>query len=184
MSIRVTGDTAPAVGAFDRIANGMQAALMAAVVDSADVVTEHIQREIFRSFTRGKGRLAKSFKTRALRGGDPAALSRSFRKYAKILDEGGAIRAKKGKYLAIPLPGSKRRTKSYKDQLFFHKTRRGGVLLHRVSKKPLFTLVPSTRIRGRQYVSIAEKAARPEVEAAFARVLGVLTERSSRRLGR
>ena len=97
--------------------------------------------------------------------------------YALIQDEGGTIKAKTVKNLAIPLsneakvPGKWPRTWAPKT-LFFLKSKRGNKLLaERIGKgriKPHYLLKPSVTIKGKGYVERARRSA----EKIIAEIIG------------
>lgn len=130
------------------------------------------------------GRLARSFKPRVLVTGDEvsgAAISDLV--YARIHDQGGDIRPRRRKFLAIPLAGVRRgqRPREFPRKLAFIKTGPSAVLAETVGKGkrarlvPRYALVKSARIRATGYQAEAFRAFEHEapafVEAALRRAV-------------
>jgi phage gpG-like protein len=80
--------------------------------------------------------------------------------YSRIHQEGGTIRAKSGKYLAIPLPTlsvSERRTKGPRDfpNTFIARSRAGNLIVFQrngSAVRPLFVLKTSVTIKRRKFL--------------------------------
>lgn len=89
--------------------------------------------------------------------------------YARILERGGAIRAKKAKYLTIPFPGVKGLARNFPDS-FVIKSKSGALLI--VQKdgkgrlKPLFLLKKEVKIPAFNWLSGSVADRRAELDRA------------------
>lgn len=145
--------------------------LESGVFKCAQIAAGELRRTVYSTFKGRTGELARSFKETFLgnaKDGIRSAGALSDLVYAPIQDEGGTVTPKRGKYLAIPLPGAGvpygKWPRDYaKGELHFIKSRAGNALLADPTGKPIFALKTSVRLRGRGYVRAAADAAAPKM---------------------
>jgi hypothetical protein len=160
IDIRITGDDA------ERFLRALEVeitpALARAVLRSAQDAAGELALASMEALTkRPTGSLARSFEVEMVSGsGGLSAGAFSRLPYAAIHDSGGTIRAKRRKYLAIPLDGIPRGMgpRQYPTPLEFRPSRsgNGGVLVD-ASGKPRYALKRSVRMRATGYVGVALK---------------------------
>ena len=117
------------------------------------------------------GALARSWRSRFVTRGATEATAEAYSElaYARIQDEGGTIKPRTRKFLAIPLvrlPVGKWPRDWPRDALQFIRTRRGGLLVERVKRgrgRAIYALVRSSTIKGSGYVAAGIKAAEPDL---------------------
>lgn len=155
--------------------------LEAGIMEAAQQTTTIMRRHITEVFPSGRtGALGRSYKETFFgwQGGGVSAGVLSDLVYAGILDEGGTVRARTVKSLAVPimggrsLPVGKWPRHFAKGELTFIARKGRAPILAQVSKRgvvrPLFVLKPSVTIRGRGYVDeVATQA-----ELVIAEILG------------
>lgn len=85
-------------------------------------------------------------------------------KYARILEKGGQIKAKRVKYLTIPFPGVKGRARNFPDT-FVLRSKKGNLIIAErrgaTGFRPLFLLKPSVMIPEFKWFSIPLKEKTP-----------------------
>lgn len=176
------------VGAVTRLLNSIAAktpqVLANAVLRGALYAEGEIKRTI-NTEMHGRGGLARSFRSRFVGGvgADVSAEAYSDLVYARIQEDGGVIRPKHRKALAVPLRSAKvppgkwpRHFPRTGPQALHLIPRRGeSSLLAQVSGgrvKPIFALVDSVAIKPRHYVARTAEKIAPEVQAIVADALG------------
>lgn len=178
MSLTVTFDGE--VGSIvDRIARGVSGESAGAVLRAAFIAAGELRRTSRDLNRTGKatGRLSRSFKETFV-GAGPEGLEAgaySDLTYAEIQDQGGIVRPKSGKMLAIPLKGAGvprgKWPRDYPKGALF---RVGKALATRAGDKGklkfLFALKSSVRIPPTNYVAKAEESLGPLLVAHFAGV--------------
>jgi hypothetical protein len=152
----------------------IDAAFAKAVLRAASFAGGEIRRLVESTFPGSKGNLARSFLPATFvqaKEGVIAAGAVSDEPHADIQDRGGTIYPRTVKMLAIPLTpyAEKRWPRDWpRDDLTIIRSKRGNLLLMDIRSKklvPQYVLKDSVTIKGKQYISRAERAARPEVEA-------------------
>ena len=111
------------------------------------------------------GALAKSYRI-YMKKGDLVGYYGSNQKYARILEEGGTIRPKRGKYLAIPLDAAKYGvggsvTARHHKDLFAVRSKKGTLILDKAAKAgitPMFVLKKKVKLDPRKTIERTEKA--------------------------
>lgn len=106
--------------------------------------------------------------------------------YARLLEEGGTIRPKKGTFLAIPIRGTPAETKGARvgkiastfSNIFFALSKRGHPLLmgsvgEDGEVQPLFLLRRSVKIRPHKIFATAFAEADPEIAAIFEKEISI-----------
>lgn len=143
--------------------------------------TEEIRRRAGQSapvadkWTWRTGALAKSYE-RFWKPGDLVGYYGSPTKYARMMEEGGTVRPKRAKMLAIPLKAAKYGVggglpPSKRDDLFMIRSRKGNLLLVKAAAAgitPMFVLKDQVKIDPRRTIERTEKKKMPEVEKLIA----------------
>lgn len=181
MSIEITSTGVNVSALMMGIAKGVTDELGRRVLEGAQYVAGVIRKTVTSTFPDGRtGGLARSYHETFIgwKGDDSvSAAAESALVYARILDEGGTILPKSGKYLAIPVPERNISAGKWprhwgKDQLTFIKSKSGKALLATVSKKgkvvPQYFLVQQSTIRARNYLAASAKAS----EEGVAEIIG------------
>lgn len=159
-------------GVLNRLASHMPKVLQKSVLLAAEYVAGEIRRNVMSTFKGRTGNLARSFRVTFLgwdsEGVSAGALSDSV--YAGIQEEGGTIKPRNKKFLAIPLPNANvpvgKWPRDYGDKLTLIPRKGKPALLAIVTKKkvtPMFVLVPSATITGKGYIARAKEDALPVV---------------------
>jgi len=168
-AVKITGDIGVA---FHTKAVALGAEAPQAVLRAANHAGGEIARQVFAKHGGGKGTLARSFLPAAFVDvpGSIAAGAFSDLVYAEVQDQGGTIRPKSGKNLAIPLtPQARNRwPRDWGDKLFFLKSKNGkGLLAERVGNgkklKVQYVLQPQVTITGSGYIRAAAAVAAPVI---------------------
>lgn len=171
--ITVKVDISDATKSLDEIQKGLPGALRRGVMKAAQIFEGAVRRTIYDTFKGRTGGLARSFrsalvyseKTRA------GAVVGSDSPYAEIQNDGGPIRPRTVRYLAIPV--GKTRNKAIapwprdRSDLVLIKSKKGNLLLAKVSKKgkidPQYVLKPSVELKGRRYLERALESSLAEI---------------------
>ena len=157
LDVRITGDDAEAF--LDALSRAVTPAVARAVLRAAQAASGELSLASMEALTkRPTGSLARSFDVEVTgKGGQISAGAFSRLPYAAIQDSGGTIRAKRRKYLAIPLDGIPRGMgpRQYPTPLEFRPSRKGGGVLVDASGKARYALKRQVRIRGTGYVRTA-----------------------------
>lgn len=157
---------------------------------------ETIQAEVVRS-TMARlakdptGELARSWEVAVgVSGSEVSGSVRSEVPYARIHNEGGTVRPRRGKYLAIPLRpplprGAGRRMMPRHDATPMRawRSRRGNLLLWDVSRsppQPRYLLRRETQIPATRYIDIAVEASTDDAHGAFVAVVEEALDRAAR----
>lgn len=141
-----------------KLAAAMTVATAKAVLRAGQAASGELAQAVMDLLTkRPTGGLARSFEVTFVDGEEPRSRAASSLPYAKIQDEGGTIRPKRAKMLAIPLDGVPRgmRPREYGQPLSFRPAKGGGGVLVDPSGKPRFSLRRSVVIRGVGFVRVA-----------------------------
>ena len=189
-AINIRADISGVERLLNSIAAKTPAALAKAVLAGAQFAEGEIKRTLYDE-TQGRGELARSFHSRFLgwQGGDVSAEAYSDLVYARIQEDGGVIRPKHRKALAVPIRLAKvprgkwpRHFPAEGPQSLHFIPRRGRAPLlaqvkrnkkgETVSVKPLFVLLRSVTIKPQRYVARTAKRVAPEVERLIAEALG------------
>lgn len=157
------------------------------VFKCAQIAAGEIRRAIYATFRGRTGELARSFHETFLgdaKDGIRSAGALSDLVYAPIQDEGGTVVPKRGKYLAIPLPGANvpfgKWPRDYaKGDLHFIKSKAGNALLADPTGKPIFALKTSVRLKGRGYIRAAADAASPKMAEVMGESIKVAIGRAT-----
>lgn len=159
--------------ALKDIKKSLAKVMSSGVFAAAQLTVGIIRREIMRLLKPGTGGLARSFKETLIDKSSGGASAGAFSDlvYARIQDEGGIIRPKFRKNLAIPLKSARVPLGKWPrdfppGELTFIKSKKGNSLLARVSKgkiEPVFVLKPSVTIKGVGYIESARRKAEPKI---------------------
>lgn len=181
------------VGAVTRMLNSIAAqtpkALATGLLRAAQFASGEIRSTLYDE-TAGRGALARSFKERLIgfQGGDISAESYSTLVYARIQEDGGVIRPKNRRALAVPIKGAKipagkwpRHFPAEGPQALHLIPRRGRASLlaqvkrdargETTSVRPLYVLLPSVTIKPQRYVARTAARIAPRVQAMVADAL-------------
>jgi hypothetical protein len=178
MNARPYGNAAKVLDGLDSAVDEVLAKTM---LRAGAVVGGEIARVVVRRFPGGTGALARSFLPPTFiskRPGEIKVGALSSLVYARIQDEGGSIKAKRSKLLAIPLtPKAKSRWPRDwpKNSLALIKTKKGNLLLIDAKSKRIkahYVLTPRVRIPGRNYLAEAEANSMDEVNAILTDAFG------------
>lgn len=157
LDVRIVGDDAEAF--LSALSKAVTPAVARAVLRAAQAASGELSLASMEALTkRPTGSLARSFDVEVLSKGDTISAGAFSRlPYASIQDAGGTIRAKRRKYLAIPLDGIPRGMgpRQYPTPLEFRPSRKGGGVLVDSTGKPRYALKRQVRIRGTGYVRTA-----------------------------
>ena len=141
------------------MADGVARAVLRAGQEAAGELSEAVIDLLTK---RPTGSLARSFEVAFYAGSTPRAEAVSRLPYAAIQDQGGPIRARRTKYLAIPLDGVPRgmRPREFGTPLAFVPSKRGGgVLVEKLANgrkgRARFALKKQVTITGVGYVRVA-----------------------------
>lgn len=176
------------LGGVQRLLNSIAAktpkTLADAVLKGALYAEGEIKRTLYDE-TAGRGELARSFHSRfvGFTGGDISAEAYSEKVYARIQEDGGVIRPKHRKALAVPISSAKvprgkwprHFPKEGPQALHFIPRRGRAPLLAQVRGgrvKPLFVLLRSVTITPKRYVARTSERIAPEVQRIVADALG------------
>ena len=128
---------------------------------------EILRAAIVRFAPASSGSLRRSFKTAPvdIGGGQISVGLFSDLPYARIQNQGGTIRPKTGKNLAIPVTGQARKLwpRDWPSGALSFQIRKGKKLLFDQANKLQYVLKPSVTLKGSGYLEAAAKAARPDV---------------------
>ena len=162
MDIRVISRGAEVKAVFDKAAERTKSGFAKTILRIANKIGGKIAETVIEVFPRGTGALARSFlpaRLLVVQGGYVKAGALSDLVYAGILDEGGVIRPKTAKALAIPL--NRQAAKMWprdlpRKQTFVH----DSVIFFKANMKarkgkPMYVLRKSVRITGRHYLAYA-----------------------------
>ena len=175
LAVKVTPNNVGALCAAK--VSALRRATPQAVLAAANYAGGAIARAVYRLHGGGTSGLARSFLPASFVDipGKIAAGAFSDEVQARILDEGGVIKAK-GKNLAIHV--DKRAKNKWprgwpKDALFYMRGKSGkGLLCERIGKgqkiRVLYVLQPTVTIKGSGYIGIAAAEAQPKVEEILA----------------
>ena len=160
----------------------------ALIGEAANVLLDAVKASVRQTFRNQTGALENSFSVRFIRSadGENVAAVVSDSPYAVIQDEGGTILPRRGRHLAIPIPGAGvPRGKWPRDfargELTFITSRRGNKLLARVSRngiKPMFVLKERVTLKGTDYLKRAAVAAAAPVADVIERGVTLAIERA------
>lgn len=189
-AINVRTDISGVQRLLNSIAAKTPATLAQAVLKGALYAEGEIKRTLYDE-TDGRGELARSFHSRfvGFTGGDISAEAYSEKVYARIQEDGGVIRPKTRRALAVPLRMAKvtrgKWPRHYPQEgpqaLHFIPRRGRAPLLAQVKKnakgetvsvKPLFVLLRSVTIKPKRYVARTAERIGPEVQRIVADALG------------
>jgi hypothetical protein len=158
---------------FAHAAEELNPDLAKAVLKAANYGGGVVTETVFAKFPKGTSALARSFlpaKFISAPEGTIAAGAMSDLPYARIQDEGGTIRPKHRKTLAVPI-SKEAKTKWPRDwpgkDLALIKSKRGNLLLIGAKEKELtvhYVLKESVKIQGRNYLGDAKDEAAPVIE--------------------
>ncbi len=191
--VTTTGDDPKAFA--KELERGMSAAVAAAGLRVAQDAAGELAEQSMALLTKDPtGALARSFEARLVSSSGLvfAAEAGSRLPYARIQDEGGIIRPRRRKYLAIPIPGRVPRgmgPREYPRPLSFVATKRGeGLLIEKQGRggallrglRAIYALKRSVRIPGVRYVEAAYNELEPTIAQTFVEYLGEHFERAAK----
>jgi hypothetical protein len=179
-----TADLDDVIAAIAELPEAARVELVKAALRLAQYAAGELSRESMARLAKDPtGRLARSFLARVVEGDTITAEAYSSMPYAAIHDRGGEIKAKRTKYLAIPIrkgagkPGRGQGPRDFNRPLFPVRARSGAMLLmERVGKGkrqkmvPRYLLKQSVRIPGVGYLDAAAKTLLEQVGITAERV--------------
>jgi len=194
MSIEIRREGANIGALFDQIRYGMPGALAKLVLQGAQVAAGAISKEVYSSFDVRTGALARSFRATFLGNVDGAitATASSDLIYARVQDEGGEVKPRVMRTLAVPIRSANIAVGKWprhwpKGELRFIRRPGKDPLLATVTGKgknqkvhPKYVLKESVHIVGQNYVQKAADTSQDEI----AEILGGGVEQIVDRAGK
>lgn len=170
---------------LDKLKPAVSSVLRDGVFAAAQFAAGEIRRTVMSKLKGRTGNLARSYKETFLRSqpGMVSAGAVSDLSYARIQDEGGTIRPKSVKHLAVPIMSGKRlpvgkwpRHFAKGELVYIARKDKDPLLARPVGKgeiEPLFVLKKSVKLKAKHYIAEARRRSGPRINEIVGRKVSI-----------